>query len=770
LDNELLSLLQHAESYDEGLTAIRDKAEFIDEEMLSAIDEWLKVEGTEQKAKWLKNWHREASAMIFSNELFKTEDPEKARILLASAEPDIARRALVAFLANNENRFKQLSSALSDMNALISNLGIETAKDRRGDFEEELQTGLTRLSLSEGLADKANIDELKAGVYLWEGLLHNLEYDMLQAFEEKDNLKATAEVARGCLKRSMKLTSNFKTRAFCLYNLAKAWYDEDPDKSLECLNVFDKEMERSDVNTIGLDRRFLEESKLMLVKGKSKVLQKLKRFRESYDVLRPAIEELENELWSVVSPNMVAVIVGENSDLYERAVKACFELGQEDAQFLNEAFEYAEKMNARAALNLWRTVVAPGPEVDPELIERKTRLFDELSYKSSDSDTDLSIEELDDLKRVQWEIGAVEQRIWEQSRVKMFDNTAWPASLDQIAKLIPQNTVLIEYFVTPDEIFTFVIDSKGLSRAHKATFQSSDLRGIVDLANVAIGLRENYTSFEEMENRGIKFPLAQPTNLEFLYKFLMEPVKEHLLGKEVAYIVPHSYLRNAPFHAFYRMEGENMRYLIEDIAISYAPSATILRLLDRNPRSLKTCFSAGVSMKNGGPVGGLEEATMVAKIFNSQVIPGTKNAFLSNAGSYDVIHLSCHSIRQSAVTIYNGLSLENAEILLPKDVPELKCSLATLSACSTYSGDTSNTRELAGIVGGFLRAGSRSVVGSLWPVYYKSTYLLMEEFYRNLMAGQSKAVAFQKAQVMVRKTYSYHPLFWAPFFLVGMAD
>ena len=69
--------------------------------MLSAIDEWLKVEGTEQKAKWLKNWHREASAMIFSNELFKTEDPEKARILLASAEPDIARRALVAAIVGS---------------------------------------------------------------------------------------------------------------------------------------------------------------------------------------------------------------------------------------------------------------------------------------------------------------------------------------------------------------------------------------------------------------------------------------------------------------------------------------------------------------------------------------------------------------------------------------------------------------------------------------------------------------------------------------------
>jgi len=61
-------------------------------------------------------------------------------------------------------------------------------------------------------------------------------------------------------------------------------------------------------------------------------------------------------------------------------------------------------------------------------------------------------------------------------------------------------------------------------------------------------------------------------------------------------------------------------------------------------------------------------------------------------------------------------------------------------------------------------------MASMWPVFFESAYMLMEEFYKNLVEGQSKAVALQKAQVKVRSTYSYHPLFWAPFFLVGMAD
>jgi CHAT domain-containing protein len=57
-------------------------------------------------------------------------------------------------------------------------------------------------------------------------------------------------------------------------------------------------------------------------------------------------------------------------------------------------------------------------------------------------------------------------------------------------------------------------------------------------------------------------------------------------------------------------------------------------------------------------------------------------------------------------------------------------------------------------------------VVSLWLVSDASTAQLMEEFYRCLQAGQSKAAALRAAQraLLAKET---HPYYWAPFVLVG---
>jgi len=73
-------------------------------------------------------------------------------------------------------------------------------------------------------------------------------------------------------------------------------------------------------------------------------------------------------------------------------------------------------------------------------------------------------------------------------------------------------------------------------------------------------------------------------------------------------------------------------------------------------------------------------------------------------------------------------------------------------------------------------AGSHAVVVSLWSVESASTARLMEIFYKNLMAGMTKAEALRKAKITLMKeteviegkrlSYS-HPFFWAPFVMVG---
>jgi len=67
----------------------------------------------------------------------------------------------------------------------------------------------------------------------------------------------------------------------------------------------------------------------------------------------------------------------------------------------------------------------------------------------------------------------------------------------------------------------------------------------------------------------------------------------------------------------------------------------------------------------------------------------------------------------------------------------------------------------------FLRAGTSTIVASLWEVDDQATGILMKAFYQNLMR-HGKAEALRKAQVTLMKNPKYaYPYYWAPFILVG---
>lgn len=100
--------------------------------------------------------------------------------------------------------------------------------------------------------------------------------------------------------------------------------------------------------------------------------------------------------------------------------------------------------------------------------------------------------------------------------------------------------------------------------------------------------------------------------------------------------------------------------------------------------------------------------------------------------------------------------------------------LVILSACNTASGDGKPGAEgLSGLAKSFFYAGSRALLVSHWPVADKAAVRLTTK----MLSGLSVNPAIGRAEALRRsmmallnspdiKEYA-HPMFWAPFVLVG---
>ena len=106
--------------------------------------------------------------------------------------------------------------------------------------------------------------------------------------------------------------------------------------------------------------------------------------------------------------------------------------------------------------------------------------------------------------------------------------------------------------------------------------------------------------------------------------------------------------------------------------------------------------------------------------------------------------------------------------LTAMDLFSMSCqtNMVALSGCQSGLAEVSGSDDLLGLVRGFLYAGARSLLLSLWSVNDESTATLMAEFYKEWQAGSTRTKALQSATQKVRQIYP-HPFHWAPFILIG---
>jgi CHAT domain-containing protein/tetratricopeptide (TPR) repeat protein len=365
--------------------------------------------------------------------------------------------------------------------------------------------------------------------------------------------------------------------------------------------------------------------------------------------------------------------------------------------------------------------------------------------------------------------------------------------LEDAAALLPNDrTVLLEFAVGNEKVLLFAITKSNAAALNLQTFSVPIKRK--DLA-------ERISNFQAMMQ---KQDITFKSESKALFDLLLKPARALLQGKTSIVIVPDGPLWELPFQTLVNAEG---RYLIEDTAISYAPSLTYLR--ERYKQSAKPAaktrgllalgineFGAQtIAQERQRLMGGNDRLTdlkspepMVKAIGSlyppqqSKVLLGreaTEERFKAEAGNYRVLHLATHGLLNDRSPMYSQIVLAppgegakedgflEAWELMNLD---LNADLAILSACETGRGRIGNGEGVIGLMWALFVAGVPATVVSQWQVDDKATEELMVEFHRQLQSPkrQSKAEALRQAALKLLKQERYrHPFNWAGFVLVG---
>jgi CHAT domain-containing protein len=171
-------------------------------------------------------------------------------------------------------------------------------------------------------------------------------------------------------------------------------------------------------------------------------------------------------------------------------------------------------------------------------------------------------------------------------------------------------------------------------------------------------------------------------------------------------------------------------------------------------------------------------ATLLASGFNAsraQVIRGS-------LGQYRFVHFATHGVFDADSPGSSGIVLSMFDergrpqdgFLRLHDIYrlDLPVEAVVLSACSSALGNHVRGEGLVGLVRGFMHAGARRVVASLWKVDDEATGELMRVFYREMLeGGRTPAAALRHAQLTLRAERRWRePFYWAAFVLQGEPD
>lgn len=516
------------------------------------------------------------------------------------------------------------------------------------------------------------------------------------------------------------------------------------------------------------------------------------------DLYQQAIEGVESVRGGLGSETLRAGFYETNQIFYHELIAALVERG--DAA---RAFGVFERAKARAMLDaIAEAKVDAEADLSPELRERRERLVARIAeLRERLVAPEVSVDErrrsLAELDQTEEGLDSFVDEIKRENPKYAALRYPAPLSLDATRALLGDDTALVAYSTTRERVVAFVVTA--------TTFDAVRLAETPEALEARV---RNYTDLMAQDADGWRDIGRR------LYASLVDPIRDRI-GPGVArlVVVPDGVLYELPFETLPIETGDGAapRFLIEDFAVSYAPSATVLSELsapgwapDAPGRADMFVLADPVSERTepGSVPDRLvrvlyeDERLAIAPVPSTRVEADAISRYAQSGSSvltgadaterrvkeggldrYRVLHFATHGLVSERAPYRSALVLGGGEgedgFLQVREIYRLRLrtDLVVLSACQTARAGALDGDGVQSLAVAFLHAGARSVVASLWNVNDDRTAVFMEAFYRHLATGESKTDALRRAKLeLIADPATSSPRIWAPFVLVGEAS
>jgi CHAT domain-containing protein len=320
---------------------------------------------------------------------------------------------------------------------------------------------------------------------------------------------------------------------------------------------------------------------------------------------------------------------------------------------------------------------------------------------------------------------------------------------------------LLDYYCTSRDVLVFAVD-----QTQVRVFEQ--LGSLLNVERMINRWRFNLASTRlAVSNKQVVSPhlLVEAQNiLQALHGLLMEPLELDLANYHTLWIVPHRSLWSVPFAAL-RSDGQ---YVVEKFELVCLPGFVVLERESETQTPSLTDAPVIVGYSDEGRLARtVDEAQVVADVLGDAEVLLEEQASIERlrdaARSCTLLHLATHGLFRADAPLFSALRLADGWLMAGdlEDWYMPRVKLVTLGACET-GVSFSWGNDLLGLARGFMSAGARRLIVSLWAVDDVSTAELMTGFYKKLKLGHGATAALQMAQTAILEKYP-HPFYWAGF-------